>query len=298
MRALLNKGDFNMAGQNAKQPEMIGPTGSWKSLGVFTGITFAWTWAFMIPATTIAPEGLYLLLIIISAFGPFLAALVTVRTFEGKDKLKSWLRTIFKFKVPVLLYLAGAFLIPLMIGGLQYGLYLILGGNPAWSSAEPWYTYLFYLIPTALLSGGNEEPGWRGYALPVLNKLTTPLLAGLILGVVHSLWHLPMMARYQTNMLWYLFNLIPLTFLFNWFYLKSRGSIWPVMLFHAGTNVIGSFFPTPQSVLGAWGDGTVLRGLVYWIMLAVLGLLIWKPWAGKAIRQGAEAKLPGNTEQV
>jgi membrane protease YdiL (CAAX protease family) len=260
---------------------IVEPEASWKSLGIYFALAFVWTWAFMIPAVTTAPEQYQTPLIIVAAFGPFLAAMVTIRIFEGKEVLGGWLRMIFRFKIPWYLYLAGAFLIPLLIGGLQFGLYKILGGSPAWREAAPWFTYLFSLIPTALLTGGNEEPGWRGYALPVLNKLTSPVLAGLILGVVHSLWHLPMMGRYETNMLWYLFNLIPLTYLFNWFYLKSRGSIWPVMLFHAGTNVIGNFIPTPMKVLGNWGDFMVLRGIVYWLILAVLITATWKDWQSK-----------------
>ncbi len=36
------------------------------------------------------------------------------------------------------------------------------------------------------------------------------------------------------------------------------------MLFHAGTNVIGSFFPAPMDVLDGFGTFMVLRGLVYW----------------------------------
>lgn len=258
-----------------------GLNGSWKSLGVFIGLTFVWTWAFMIPAVTFVPERLRTILIIFAAFGPFLAAIFTLRIFEGKEKLKEWLRFIFRFRIPVILYIAGAFLIPLLIGYLQYLIYRILGGTPGFVGADPWYMYLFALIPTALLTGGNEEPGWRGYALPVLNKLTSPLLAGLILGIVHSLWHLPMMSRYETNILWYSFNLIPLTFLFNWFYIKSRGSVWPIMLFHAGTNVIGSFIPTPMNVFGIPGDFMILRGIVYWIMAAVLFTMTWKYWLKK-----------------
>lgn len=271
-----------MTKEREKKKQVITePNGSWKSLNLYFALTFIWTWAFMIPGVTIAPQNLYLPLIIISAFGPFLAAILTIRIFEGKGKAKAWLRTVFRFKIPWYLYLAGAFLIPLLIGSLQFGLYRILGGSPAWSNAQPWYLYLFSLIPTALLTGGNEEPGWRGYAFPILNKLTSPLLAGLILGVVHSLWHLPMMASYETNILWYAFNLIPLTFLFNWFYQRSRGSVWPVMLFHAGTNVIGSFIPTPLNVLGTWGDGTVLRGIVYWLMAAILIAVTWQDWQRK-----------------
>jgi len=81
----------------------------------------------------------------------------------------------------------------------------------------------------------------------------------------------------------YMFNLIPLTFLFNWVYEKSRGSIWPVMLFHAGTNVIGQFMPVQAKILGSWCDGTVLRGLVYWIMAIVLIAVTWKSWQKKDI---------------
>jgi len=254
------------------------PDGSWKSLGVFFALSFIWTWAFMIPAVNYAPDNLRIVLIIISAFGPFLSAMVTIRIFEGKEKLKGWLRTIFRFKIPAYLYLAGAFLIPFLIGALQYSSYRILGGVPIPGSTEPWLAYLFTLIPTMLLTGGNEEPGWRGYALPVLNKLTSPLLGGLILGVVHSLWHIPMLGEYQTNIIWYAFNLIPLTFLFNWFYKKSRGSVWPVMLFHAGTNVIGSFIPAPMNLSEIWSDLVLLRGVVYWIMAAVLFAATWKYW--------------------
>jgi membrane protease YdiL (CAAX protease family) len=236
----------------------------------------------MIPAVTVVGDDYQILLIIPAAFGPFISALITLRVFDGKESLRKWLRSVFRFKIPIHLYLSGAFFIPLTIGVLQYALYRILGGTPAFAEAEPWFVYLAYLIPTALLTGGNEEPGWRGFALPLLNKLTTPLLAGLILGIIHSLWHLPLMDRYGTNILWYAFNLIPLTFLFNWFYLKSQGSIWPVMLFHAGTNVIYRFIPTPINVLEPWGDLMVLRGLVYWLMVIVLiiatrGKLGWNP---------------------
>lgn len=264
--------------RDKKEHLIIQPDGSWISLGVYFALAIIWTWAFLIPAVKITNDTHRTLMIIVAAYGPFLAAMATIRVFEGKEKLRGWLKTIFRFKIPVVLYLAGAFLIPILIGSLHYLTYRIVGGIPNPGSAEPWFMYLFALIPTALLTGGNEEPGWRGYALPVLNRLTSPLLAGLILGLVHSLWHLPMMENYQTNIFWYAFNLIPLTFLFNWFYQRSRGSIWPVMLFHAGTNVIGAFMPTPLNVLGGWGDGTVLRGIVYWIMLIVLIAVTWKDW--------------------
>ena len=81
------------------------------------------------------------------------------------------------------------------------------------------------------------------------------------------------MSHYDTTFGWYLFNVIPLTIVFNWFYLKSRGSVIPVMLLHAGVNAIGNFVPTPDVVLGGVGSFTFLRGLVYWAMAIVLVIM-------------------------
>ncbi|MDZ7663763.1 MAG: CPBP family intramembrane glutamic endopeptidase [Desulfotignum sp.] len=36
-----------------------------------------------------------------------------------------------------------------------------------------------------------EEFGWRGLALPLLQRKFAPLWAGLILGAIWGLWHLP-----------------------------------------------------------------------------------------------------------
>jgi membrane protease YdiL (CAAX protease family) len=136
-----------------------------------------------------------------------------------------------------------------------------------------WYTYPIALIATALLTGGNEEPGWRGFALPALLERFHPVVATIILGVIHGAWHLPLMNRYDTTLGWYLFNILPLTVICNWLYLRSRSSVIPVMLFHAGTNVVGDFFPTPTDVLGGLGTWMVLRGAVYWVMAIAILLL-------------------------
>ena len=43
--------------------------------------------------------------------------------------------------------------------------------------------YLQTLLLTALIFGGQEEPGWRGFALPRLEERHVPLVATLILGL-------------------------------------------------------------------------------------------------------------------
>jgi membrane protease YdiL (CAAX protease family) len=240
---------------------------------LFFVLTFLISRSFMIPYANRLPQNRNLLQLIPAGFGPLLAAVIVIWISKGRTELCHWLVRIFKLRIPVILYLAGAFFLPFVIGGLQYGLYLILGGEPDFSLAKSWSDYPGELLGVALLLGGNEEPGWRGFALPALLERFHPLLAALVLGVIHSFWHLPLLSVYGDSLGWYLFNVIPLTVILNWFYLKSRGSVIPVMLLHAGTNVIANFVPTPDVVLNGIGTSTVLRGMVYWMMAIVIVIL-------------------------
>lgn len=55
---------------------------------------------------------------------------------------------------------------------------------------SPWYQVLPALA-LALFLGPIEEFGWRGFALPLLQRRFAPFWAGLILGVIWMTWHIP-----------------------------------------------------------------------------------------------------------
>jgi membrane protease YdiL (CAAX protease family) len=239
---------------------------------LFFVLTFLISWSFMIPWAR-GPQPADSFPLIPAGYGPFLAAVIVIWISKGRTELRHWLGKVFRLRIPVILYLAGAFLLPFVVGGLQYGLYRILGGDPDFSTANPWNLYVANLVLIFLLYGGNEEPGWRGFALPVLLERFHPLLASIVLGVIHSAWHLPLMSHYGTTFGWFLFNVIPLTVVLNWFYLKSHRSVIPVMLLHAGTNAIGNYVPTPMVVLSGFGTEMFLRGSVYWMMAIVIIIL-------------------------
>lgn len=250
-------------------------------------LTFLISWSFMIPwARDSRGEGS--LALPCAGFGPFAAAVIVIWVSRGGSGLRRWLGKAFWLRLPAVLYLAAALALPFVIGGLHYGLYRILGGEPDFSRANPWNLYAANLALIFLLYGGNEEPGWRGFALPALLERFHPLLASLILGVIHSIWHLPLLSSYGDTFGWYLFSLIPLTVIFNWLYLKSAGSVLPVMVLHAGVNAIGNYLPTPDVVLGGLGTYTFMIGLVYWV-IAILLVIITRgrlgadsidPWSG------------------
>jgi membrane protease YdiL (CAAX protease family) len=259
-----------------------------RMLVLYFALAFVITWSILIPARYGLPEGRQTPFYILAAFGPFLSAVITIWLSRGRAELRQWLRQVFRLRVPIILYLAGAFFLPLVIGALHLALYRVLGGGSDFSTAQPWYLYLVNLLSVTLLTGGNEEPGWRGFALPALLARVHPMLAAMILGAIHAAWHLPLLSQYGTTFGWYLFNLIPLTVVLNWFYLKSRKSVIPVMLLHASTNVIGNFVPTPMDVLGGLGSYMVLRGLVYWAMAIVIAVLT----KGRLGSESADTSLP------
>jgi membrane protease YdiL (CAAX protease family) len=172
-----------------------------------------------------------------------------------------------------------AFLLVVRSGGLG-GLRSFLGRALLWRCSAAWYAFLLLGVPLifivgaalrgsltteplpfstfasglvalvlAAIKGPMEEFGWRGLALPLLQRRWVPFWAGLMLGAIWGLWHLPAFVLSGTPQSEWSFSAffagclaisIIATALFN----RSRGSILLSAFFHF--TLMNPLFPDAQ----------------------------------------------------
>lgn len=117
-----------------------------------------------------------------------------------------------------------------------------------------------------LLLGGSvgEEPGWRGFVLPLLLENYRPLGASVILGLLWALFHAPIdishgfilsgLGSVVARIIW----TIPLTYLFTYFYLRTNGSLLIAILLHTSINFSFEFFQPSGMATGIFSAATGL----------------------------------------
>ena len=126
---------------------------------------------------------------LLGALGPMAAAAI-VTAWTGRS-LVAWIRPVWRWRVPVRWWLYALGLPALLYAVVTLVLQFI--GSPVdWSlAADRLPAYLSTFVFVLFLGGALEEPGWRGFGLPVLQERYSPLRATLILGLVWGVWHVP-----------------------------------------------------------------------------------------------------------
>jgi uncharacterized protein len=182
--------------------------------------------------------------------GPTLAAFIMTATTEGREGVRRLLGRYVLWRVGLRWYMFALIGVPLimLLGTMVYSMELpnlgALGG--------PSYL-LSYLLSFALVTvlGGPllEEGGWRGFALPRMERLHGPLLASLILGILWALWHLPefLVPSWTAAMgggsivVIILFTITAVTFtiVITWVFNNTRASLLLAILVHASIDTFG-----------------------------------------------------------
>lgn len=228
---------------------------SWQkrhSLILYCVLTYAISWSFMIPVALSArgwiswqvPYAFYYF----ASFGPISAALIITGITEGREGIHAILGRLLKWKVGFRYY-AFAILGPIGLFSLAVLINRIITGTWPNLNLLGEADYLPNLTPLGTLGlwvltySLGEETGWRGFALPHLQRNRPASSATLILAIMWAVWHIPAFFFRDTYTEMGIFgypvfaiSILFTTMVFTWLYNSTGGSLLLVVLFHAFFN--------------------------------------------------------------
>ncbi|WP_422124766.1 CPBP family intramembrane glutamic endopeptidase [Planococcus sp. X10-3] len=175
-------------------------------------------------------------LYILAVYAPAIAAFIIVWYYYGLRGIGSFLRRLTLWRMSLAWWL-------FLIFGTAALFYLgsaIAGTITDPFPYSPWQAIMPALL-LMLLLGPVEEFGWRGLALPLLQRSFTPFWASVIIGVIWGIWHLPAFLIGGTPQSEWVFlpffiAAIALSIIMTSIFNASKGSILTAALFHFQLN--------------------------------------------------------------
>lgn len=195
----------------------------------------------------------YLLLFLVGGASPSIAAIIVAFLGWGKQgltllcqRLKPWGRGIAPREALKVYVVLGAVLVAVTL--VLSSRYLVWESRN-FPEAAPLLGLVYALsIPLLDLGGTLEELGWRGFALPHLEKrMPTPLAATIVLGTLWAAWHIPFWiptlgtlrdpGDWIERMAAFFLDTIALAILITYLFHRTGGSIVPAIVLHGTANL-------------------------------------------------------------
>ncbi len=223
-----------------------------------------------------------------AAFSPLVAALIVIPLTQGLSGLRELGSRMIRWRVRWYWY-AVAIGLPLGVVLLTAGLNVALGASAPSLAQFGSVSTILLVFAVRLVNPGDgalgEEPGWRGFALPGLQSTLSPLASTLILGVLVSGWHAPILFLEEGSLqppivVGYLLGSVAVTFWYSWMFNRTGGSVLITLVSHAfqGTITIGGLW----SAGADFAQANLLFGVV--ASAVAIGLVVFdrKAWRGPA----------------
>lgn len=265
-------------------------------------LAFAGTWLVISPLVMdafglikLSDPAWMLFYLLASLTGPNLAAFWVTGVIEGKAGMGRLFRRMFQVRAGLQWYAVVLFIF-LSIWLAAYS-FLYNGAPFAKLVANPSLLLSMFLpnvIFGLLIPSIAEEPGWRGFALPQMQKHYGPVLATLVLGLLHGIWHLPalftpMLGPFtMSGFIMFVLTAAAGTFIYTWVFNNTRGSVWIAMVLHSSSNaaskLVSELVPKDVELSGwmkilesGWINVIVFTAAALLLVLFTRGTLGYKP---------------------
>lgn len=249
--------------------------------------TFIWSWIIWTPlilgSLKIIPVSDKLLsiltipVIMIGVYGPLAGALFALHKEKVKGSSKKYLRSFLDFRLGWKVYILPIFI----FGGSSFIAWFLpeLFGEKRLPMILPsLWLFVPYLLIMIILGGGQEEFGWRGYALPILESKYGIWLANIILGIIWAIWHIPLWfiigsSQSYMNFGGFIFLMVGYSFILSWTREISGNRPFSGLYVHGLFNAFIPLMPplimqknVPQPHFWIWVILTLLIGLLITVL--------------------------------
>jgi membrane protease YdiL (CAAX protease family) len=259
-------------------------------LASFFVLAYLISWALWLPLVVSgdgSPTGLAFAPLLLGSLVPSAVAIVLVARLRGKAGVRTLLRRLLIWRVGLGWWAAMIALSALSLGAVV--VHVLLGGDsPDVTATIPGaaFLFLFSIFPG---SAGGEEVGWRGFALPQLQRGRSALGASVVLGLAWGVWHLPLYltgADFRPLSLFapWVLAAVAASVIYTWIYNGTGGSLLIVVLFHAASNVLLTAFLVDPF------EDQVARPFLIYVALMVLAASVVTAVTGPATLSRARGK--------
>ena len=207
---------------------------------------------------------------------PAIASYIVLKKNNKIAEFKEWLKAVFYAKNNISLYLY-------VIGGLALYFLIHLAVSGRTELGIPFYTF-FLSLPGNLIIGGLEEAGWMYILQPELDKKYGFVLSSVFVGIIWTLWHIPLFFIPGTNHGEGLINfgmfavqLMAFRFFNGAIYrISGKGRVFLCVLFHTMFNAASPIFGTMTTT---WA-GTIAANAVI-VLLSIVTVVIHDKKSGR-----------------
>jgi CAAX protease family protein len=234
-----------------QRPARSGPRFDIRGLLGFFVLAYALSWSWLIPlaaAHLVVRRGAGWPTHLPALLGPAIAAVAVTAWTVGRPGVLDLAARIARWRVPLRWWLVAVS--PVVFLGLA--LIVMAAAGKALPSAGDFGRFsgigaigLAGVMLIVFVGALGEETGWRGYALPQLQRRFSPLASSLILAVLWFGWHLPqflVIATYRdSSPVQYVGMFLGLAcgaVVLTWLYNRSDGSILLVAVWHGLYNIV------------------------------------------------------------